>query len=115
MIYGLCFILFAVGLYGIIVKRNLIKMIMGLVIIEYAIHMVIILIGYRHGGIPPILEQSQAFEQFTQYAVDPLPQALIITAIVINFGLIALMVAFALRLYQKYGTFDITEIRRLKG
>jgi multisubunit Na+/H+ antiporter MnhC subunit len=47
--------------------------------------------------------------------VDPLPQALILTAIVIGLGTIALMVSLAVRLYEKYGTFDISEIRRLQG
>jgi multicomponent Na+:H+ antiporter subunit C len=47
--------------------------------------------------------------------VDPLPQALVLTSIVIELGVTALLVALALRLFQKYKTFDITQIRRLRG
>jgi multicomponent Na+:H+ antiporter subunit C len=47
--------------------------------------------------------------------VDPLPQALVLTSIVIGLGVLALMVALCVRLYERYGTFDITEIRRLRG
>ncbi|MCX6348536.1 MAG: NADH-quinone oxidoreductase subunit K [Candidatus Aureabacteria bacterium] len=47
--------------------------------------------------------------------VDPLPQALVLTAIVIGLATTALIAAIAIRLYEKYGTFDITEIRKLKG
>jgi multicomponent Na+:H+ antiporter subunit C len=47
--------------------------------------------------------------------VDPLPQALILTSIVIGLGVTALMVAITVRLYEKYKTFDIEEIRRLRG
>ncbi len=47
--------------------------------------------------------------------VDPLPQALVLTAIVIGLAVTALIAALAMRVYEKYGTFDITKIRRLKG
>jgi len=47
--------------------------------------------------------------------VDPVPQALVLTAIVIGLSTTALMLSLALRLYEKYKTFDISEIRRLKG
>jgi len=48
-------------------------------------------------------------------AVDPIPQALVLTSIVISLGVLALMVAICIRLYERYGTFDITEMRRLRG
>jgi multicomponent Na+:H+ antiporter subunit C len=47
--------------------------------------------------------------------VDPLPQALAMTAIVISLATTALLVGIAIRIYEKYGTFDITKINRLKG
>ncbi|MDH5662655.1 MAG: sodium:proton antiporter, partial [Elusimicrobiota bacterium] len=47
--------------------------------------------------------------------VDPLPQALILTAIVIGLAVTVLIVSIAVRIYEKYGTFDITKIRRLRG
>jgi multisubunit Na+/H+ antiporter MnhC subunit len=52
---------------------------------------------------------------FVTRAVDPLPQALVLTAIVISLATLALMIAVCLRVHGKYGTFDITEIRRLRG
>jgi multicomponent Na+:H+ antiporter subunit C len=47
--------------------------------------------------------------------VDPLPQALAMTSIVIGLAITALLVAIAIRIYEKYSTFDITKIRKLKG
>jgi multicomponent Na+:H+ antiporter subunit C len=47
--------------------------------------------------------------------VDPLPQALVLTSIVIGLGVLSLMTAICLRLYEKYKTFDMSEINRLKG
>jgi multicomponent Na+:H+ antiporter subunit C len=92
-------------------KRNLIKIIIGLGIIEYAVNLFFALVGYRTGGRSPILAPDEAIENM----VDPLPQALVLTAIVIGLAVTALMVAIAIRIYEKYGTFDITKINKLKG
>lgn len=103
--------MFAIGLYGVLRKRNLIKIILGLVIIEYSTHLLFILVGYRMGGRAPILAQDVSITNM----VDPLPQALVLTAIVISLAVTALVVSFAMRIYDRYRTFDITKIRRLKG
>lgn len=111
MIYLLCFILFCVGVYCIVTKRNLIKIIIGIGIVEYAVNLFFILVAYRMKGRAPILAEDQVIENM----VDPLPQALVLTAIVIGLAVVALLVAIAVRIYEKYGTFDIEKIKRLKG
>ena len=116
MIYTLCLILFMIGLYGVLSQKNLIKIIIGLGIMEYAVNMFLIMVGYRKDGLAPIMERRNPLvDVFASRAVDPLPQAMVLTAIVINFAVLALMIAIAIRLYQKYGTYDITEIRKLRG
>ena len=110
-IYFLCLILFCIGLYCILRKRNLIKIIIGLGIIEYAVNLFFILVGYRIHGRAPILTKGQEVLNM----VDPLVQALVLTAIVIGLATTALIVAIAIRIYEKYGTFDITKIRKLRG
>jgi len=94
-----------------LVKRNLIKIIIGFIILDYAVNLFFILVGYRFKGRAPIYDPVQTIEKM----VDPLPQALILTAIVIGLAVTALMVAIAMRIYDKYGTFDITKINKLKG
>lgn len=111
IIYLMCLVLFCIGLYCIVVKRNLIKIIIGIGIIEYAVNLAFILVAYRFKGRAPIHAPGQIIENM----VDPLPQALVLTAIVIGLAVTALIVAIAVRIYEKYGTFDITKIRRLKG
>ena len=109
--YFLCLILFCIGLYCILRKRNLIKIIIGLGIIEYAVNLFFILVGYRMHGRAPILTKGQEVLDM----VDPLVQALVLTAIVIGLATTALIVAIAIRVFEKYGTFDITKIRKLRG
>ncbi|MBL7198181.1 MAG: NADH-quinone oxidoreductase subunit K [Candidatus Omnitrophica bacterium] len=111
IIYLLCLILFCVGLFGVLTKRNLIKIIIGIGIMEYAVNLFFILVAYRMKGRAPIL----AVDQEIRNLVDPLPQALVLTAIVIGLAVTALIASIAVRIYDRYGTFDITKIRRLRG
>jgi len=110
-IYLLCVLLFCIGIYCVLTKKHLLKIIIGLGISEYAINLFFALLGYRMNGRAPILEKNQAVINM----VDPLPQALVLTAIVIGLAVTALLVALAMRIHEKYHTFDITEIRRLRG
>jgi multicomponent Na+:H+ antiporter subunit C len=109
--YILCLALFSIGLYCVLRKRNIIKIIVGLGIIEYAVNLFFVLLGYKSHGRAPILARDQAIINM----VDPIPQALVLTSIVIGLAVTALIVAIAIRIYEKYGTFDITKIRRLRG
>lgn len=115
MIYALCFVLILIGLYGVLVRRNTVKIIISLLVMEYGIHLFLALQGYRAGGVPPIAEPGTDGEVWMQQSVDPLPQALVLTSIVIGLGVLSLLVALSIRLYERYGTFDISKIRRLKG
>lgn len=110
-LYLLCLVLFCVGLYGVLRKRNLVKIIVSLGIMEYSMNLFFVLLGYRFHGRAPIDAQNQTILNM----VDPLPQALVLTSIVIGLGVTALVISIAIRIYEKYGTFDITKIKRLKG
>lgn len=110
-IYFLCLVLFAIGIFCILRKRNLIKIIIGIMIAEYAVNLFFALVGYRMDGRSPIFSPDEGILNM----VDPLPQALVLTAIVIGLAVTAMAVAIAIRIYEKYGTFDITKISRLHG
>ncbi len=115
MIYSLCFILFIIGLYCVLTKKNMVKIVIGLVIMEYGVNLFLVLVGYRKDGVAPIIDKTTNPLEFLATSVDPLPQALVVTSIVIGLGVTTLAIALCIKLYEKYGTFDISEIRRLKG
>ncbi len=115
MLYFLSLVLFVMGLYCLIAKKNIVKKIIGIVITEYSINLFLILVGYRRDGIAPILLKGMQRSEIVEKSVDPLPQALVLTSIVIGLGVLAMMISICLRLYEKYKTFDMTEIRDLKG
>ena len=114
-IYLLAVALLLVGLYAVVAKKNIIKIIVGILIVDYAVNMLLVLVGYRTGGRAPILSGDLTPAQLAREGVDPPPQAMVLTSFVIGLGIVALMVAMAIRLYEKYGTFDMNDIRRLRG
>ncbi|MGD8346235.1 MAG: sodium:proton antiporter [Lysobacterales bacterium] len=115
MIYSLCLLLILVGLYGVVSSGQTLRIVISLAIVSHGIHLLLLLIGYRDGGKSPIQDAGETASAFAAASVDPIPQALVLTSIVISLGVTALMVALCVRLYERYGTFDVTEIRRLRG
>lgn len=114
IVYILCAMLFSVGIWGVIAKRNIVKIIISLCVMEYAIFLLFAVLGYRKDGVAPI-ETPETIADPATIFVDPLPQAIVLTAIVIGLGVTALMISTAVRIYHKYGTFDVRKVRRLKG
>lgn len=98
-----------IGLLTIALKKNLIKMFLGIVILESAVNLFLISLGYREGGIAPIYTNAPATAM-----VLPTPQALTLTSIVIGVATSALLLSFAILLWKKYGSIQVDKIRRLK-
>ena len=108
MLYVLCFLLFMIGLYCAVVKKNMVKIVVGILIMEYSVNLFLIMLGYIEGGQAPILDSGSIVEgtanllpEFSRTCVDPLPQAMVLTAIVISLGSLALMISICIRTYEK--------------
>ncbi|HHB79894.1 MAG TPA: cation:proton antiporter [Saprospiraceae bacterium] len=111
-IYGSAVALILIGLYGALTKKSLIKIVLGLSIMDSGIHLMMIALGYLKGGTAPIF--SKGFENSADQMVDPIPQALVLTAIVIGFGVTAVALSLVIRLYRHHDTLRIDEIKNLK-
>jgi len=98
-----------IALATIVLKKNLIKVFLGIIILESAVNLFLISLGYREGGIAPIYTNAPAAAM-----VLPTPQALTLTSIVIGVATSALLLSFAIIIWKKYGSIDIDRIRRLK-
>lgn len=99
-------ILFLIGFWGLIAKKHLIKKIFSLTILNSSVVILFILEGSRIGINAPILKDG------LQNIVDPVPQALMLTAIVIGVCITALALALSFRLYRHTNSFDIDVIRK---
>lgn len=113
MNYIASFFLIVLGFYTIISKYNLIKTVIGLSIADYGVNLLIITIGFNPGGTAPIFTPGELVP--ASFFVDPIPQALTLTSIVIGACVTAMSLALVIKLYQSYGTLDTREIRRLRG
>jgi multicomponent Na+:H+ antiporter subunit C len=101
-------VLFCIGLYTVIVRRNIIKKLIGLNIMETSVFLFYISLGYLEGGIAPI----NAGGADPSRMVNPLPQALILTGIVVAVSVTALALAMVILLYRQYGTLDVDRLFR---
>ncbi len=111
------------GLYAALVKRSLIKVVIGLSILDSGINLLLISVGYLTGGTAPIFSPGllkdmpltlENIKKLSEGMVDPVPQALVLTAIVIGFGVTAVALSLVIRLYIHHQTLNIDEIKNLK-
>lgn len=108
------FVLILIGFYGALTNRNLLRMIVAFTIADTGVNLVIIAIGYLRGRTAPILDGTVTPATAAARIIDPVPQALVLTAIVIGVGVTALMLAYAYVLYGKKKTLDIAQFAELK-
>ncbi len=109
-------VLYAAGLY-MMMRRSIIKLIIGLALLGHATNLLIFTAGGLSRGQPAFVEQGAKLVPVEAIA-DPLPQALILTAIVIGFGVQAFAIVLFKRAYQTVGTDDLNQMRqtdRLSG
>lgn len=107
-------LLVMIGAWGMLTQRNIIKIIIGFSIIDTGVHMVLVSIGYLRGRTAPILDEAVSEARASQAIVDPLPSALVLTAIVIGLAVTALMLTYAVRLYEKRGSLNIDDYKELR-
>lgn len=103
--------LVAAGLY-MMMRRSMIKLVIGLSLLSHAAHLVIFTVSGLARERPPLISESH--ERLTPPYADPLPQALILTAIVISFGVSAFAIALMVRSYQETQVDDLDDLRNVE-
>ena len=111
-IYGSAIGLILIGLYGVLIKKHLMKIVIGLSVVDSGVNLMFVAVGYIKGGTAPIF--SPAVIDSKPLMVDPVPQALVLTAIVIGFAVTAVALSLVIRLYKHHNTAKIDQIKSLK-
>ncbi|MCL2350211.1 MAG: cation:proton antiporter subunit C [Defluviitaleaceae bacterium] len=108
-------ILFFVALFGLITSNNAIKSVIFVTVLNGAIIAFWIIVGSQGATtvLPPIMETAYHYSNYAVYMSDPVPQALMITAIVIGFAVTAVNIIILISLYRKYETVDWKTIIKL--
>ncbi len=104
-----------IGMYALIAKRNLVKKIIGMNIVQTAVILFYVSIGAKQGKTIPILETGHGGDahhhavQAIDY-INPLPHVLMLTAIVVSVATLGVALALAIKVHQQYGTLEEDEI-----
>ena len=108
-------LLIVLGLYCICTRKNLIKIVLGMGIVDYGINLLIVSVGFNDGGTAPIYSFPDLLNANTTYFVDPVPQALTLTSIVIGACVDAMALSLVIMIYRKYKSVNADDVRRLRG
>ncbi len=117
MITGILIIggaLMAIGFWGILTRSNMVKIVLGIAIAETGLQLVMVSIGYLKGRTAPILDSAVPVGEAVARVVDPVPQALVLTAIVIGVAVNALLLSIIVRMFAEKGSLDIEDYTELK-
>ena len=102
--------LFLVGLYGIVSSRNLVRAILSLTVVQSATYVVLLAVGYTQGWSGADLRRHTTGSK----AVDPVVQVLVLTDIVIEATVTAMLLALAVQAHKRFGSLDPQELRALR-
>ena len=103
-------IIIITGIVMMVTKKKLIKIIMGLSLVEAGVNLFLVSTGYISGSAAPIFTNAK-----TATMSYPVVQAMTLTNIVIGIATTALLLSFVIIIYKKYGTADADKVRRLRG
>lgn len=104
------FLLILSGLWAMFIHKNIIRMIIGFSLMDTGIHMIMVALGYITGGTAPIFDDAVD----GMHMVDPVPSALVLTAIVIGLGVTAVMLSYAVKIYQAKNSLSIDDCAEQK-
>ncbi len=103
--------LFFCGLYGLVISRHLVHAVISLAILQSSTYILLLGIGYRTGGAAPIFADIST----GRITVDPVVQALMLTDIVVEAVVVALLLAMVVKAYEKSGSVSPADLRTLRG
>ena len=113
--YWLAAALFLVGVYGILGARHLVRKLMAMNIMQVAVIVFFVTLGFKTDATPPIARAGDVAPEAQDY-INPLPHTLMLTAIVVSVSTTGVALALLIRIYRRYGTLDERELlEKLKG
>jgi multicomponent Na+:H+ antiporter subunit C len=102
--------LFVIGLWGIVSSRNMVRTVLCLTVVQSATYLVLIGVGYRAAGKAPIVADIPVVNTL----VDPTVQVLVLTDIVIEATITALLLALVVQAHKRFGSVDPDDLRALR-
>ncbi|HWD73682.1 MAG TPA: cation:proton antiporter subunit C [Solirubrobacteraceae bacterium] len=108
--YAVAAWLFGVGLWGVVSSRHMVRTIISLAVVQSATYVLLLAIGYRSGGQAPIAADIPPVAKL----VDPTVQVLVLTDVVIEATVSALLLALVIQAHKRFGSVDPSDLRPLR-
>lgn len=110
--YWVIDVLFLLGLYGMLVKPNLVKKLISMNVMQVAVILFFLSLGQKHGATPPILLHAHSGVPVVDEYANPLPHALMLTAVVVSLSTTGVALALLIRIKRRYASLEEPEILR---
>lgn len=107
--YWAIMLLLVIGLYGMLMKQNLMKKLIGMIIFQNSIILLFVTAAFKWGATVPVLKEGVPVEDVTNY-LNPLPHTLMLTAIVVGVALAGVGFAMLIAIYRAFGTLEEPEL-----
>src|SRR5438270_5392109 len=108
--YAVAAWLFVIGLWGVVSSRNLVRTVLSLTVVQSSTYLLLLGVGYRNGAKAPIVADIPA----TSRLVDPVVQVLVLTDVVIEATVTALLLALVVQAHKRFGSIDPADLRPLR-
>ncbi len=102
--------LFVIGLWGVVSSQNLVRTVLCLTVVQSSTYLILLGVGYRSGGKAPIVADIPSVDRL----VDPIVQVLVLTDVVIEATITALLLAMVVQAHKRFGSVDPNDLRPLR-
>ena len=107
--YWAIMLLLLVGLYGMLMKKNFMKKVIGMIIFQNSIILLFVAAAFKWGGTVPIQSDAYSTDEVANY-LNPLPHTLMLTAIVVGVAIVGVAFALLVAIYRNFGTLEEPEL-----
>ncbi len=107
--YWAIMLLLVIGLYGMLMKKNLIKKLIGMVIFQNSIIILFVTAAYKWGATVPVVDPGRSTDEIANY-LNPLPHTLMLTAIVVGVAIVGVGFAIVISIYRNFQTLEEPEL-----
>lgn len=108
------FLLVLIGIYGALTTQNILRIIIAFNVFDTGLNLFLVALSYLKNRVAPIIDETTGTENLSSKFVDPIPQALVLTAIVIGVGVTAAMLTYAYKLYKYKNSLNINDYKDAK-
>jgi multicomponent Na+:H+ antiporter subunit C len=108
------FLLMLIGLFGALTSKNILRIIVAFTLFDGGLNLVIVALSYMKGRVAPIIDSTTGIHHLSEKFVDPIPQALVLTSIVIGVGVTGVMLTYALKMFKSHQSLDINDFKETK-